>query len=261
MLQAAQILGGNSDKMKGLSAGEVFNSLLPAVNLDIQPPPQSDPNEEILDAQGEYFSEQNEAAHNKRKLEISEKEQAVKFNASQVLGTTNSVSAQDFTGIGEHTDATDLTGFVKSFEGFLENSYDDYGQQSIGYGTKARDGETSITRDEAESRLGAELGSHRNRVLAAVKRGGHNFSDTQIDALTSFDYNTGAINHVLLKNTGTYSKPKFTNAPRFTDINQIGDKLLEYNKVTQKGKKVKSRGLAKRRGAERNIFTTGKYNR
>lgn len=261
MLQAAQILGGNSDKMKGLSAGEVFNSLLPVVNLDIQPPPQSDPNAEILGAQDEYFSEQNEAANNKRKLEITEKEQAVKFNASQVLGTTNSVSAQDFTGIGEHTETSDLSGFVKSFEGFIGETYDDYGQQTIGFGTRAKAGESRISRDVAEQRLAGELGSHRERVMSAIKRGGYNFSDTQVDALTSFDFNTGAINHVLLNNTGTFNKPNFTNAPRFTDINQIGDKLLEYNKVTEKGKKVKSRGLARRRAAERNLFITGKYNR
>ena len=134
--------------------------------------------------------------------------------------------------------AGDLTSFVKGFEGYNPNAYNDYKQMSIGYGTRARAGEKVISRDEAERRLGAELSKSRQRVLAHAAKHGYEFSGNQIDALTSFDYNTGRISQ--LTNGGTRTPEA------------IGKQMLLYNKA---GGKVLP-GLVRRRKAESSLFQT-----
>jgi len=135
--------------------------------------------------------------------------------------------------------AANLTSFVKRFEGFNPDAYDDYGQTSIGYGTRARPGERSISPLIAEQRLEEELGTHRQRVQALNLSAGYEFSDNQIDALTSFDYNTGSLEQ--LTDNGT------------RDIATIGQKINLYNKAG--GKEL--RGLTRRRQAESLLFTRG----
>jgi lysozyme len=132
-----------------------------------------------------------------------------------------------------------LVSLVKSFEGWNPNAYDDYGQKSIGYGTRARKGEKSISREEAERRLGSELSKHRKRVDDMNKKGGYGWTPQQLDALTSFDYNTGKLEQ--LTNNG-----KRTNK-------QISDKIPQYRKA---GGKV-LRGLERRRKAEQALFLNG----
>lgn len=129
-----------------------------------------------------------------------------------------------------------LLGFVKEFEGFNPNAYGDYKQTSIGYGTRARPGETMISRDEAERRLSAELASSRQRVLRHAEQYGYEFNQNQLDALTSFDYNTGRLEQLTAKGTRT------------PDI--IARQMLLYNKA---GGKTLS-GLDRRRKAESSLF-------
>lgn len=139
---------------------------------------------------------------------------------------------------------SDLSTVVKHFEaggakdGFHRAAYWDYGQWSIGYGTKAKEGEV-IDQSEAERRLSAELGSHRTRVEKEAKRLGMTFTPHEMDALTSFDYNTGSIRKLLAE--GTRSK------------GEIADKMLLYIKAD--GSKLT--GLERRRAAERHIFLNG----
>lgn len=132
----------------------------------------------------------------------------------------------------------DLTSFVKGFEGYNPNAYNDYKQMSIGYGTRAKPGEKVISRDEAERRLGAELSKARQRVQAHATKHGYQFSENQMDALTSFDYNTGRISQ--LTNGGT----------RPPEV--IGKQMLLYNKA---GGEVLP-GLVRRRKAESSLFQT-----
>src|SRR5882672_7867258 len=65
---------------------------------------------------------------------------------------TPASSQADGTG-AEGATTPDLTAFIKQREGFRSTPYPDGKQTSIGYGTRAQPGETSITRDEAENRL------------------------------------------------------------------------------------------------------------
>jgi GH24 family phage-related lysozyme (muramidase) len=137
-----------------------------------------------------------------------------------------------------------LTEIVKHFEaggapgGFHEKAYWDYGQWSIGYGTKSKEGET-ISKAEGEKRLAAELGSHRGRVETEAKRLGLSFTPAELDALTSFDYNTGKIETLLAG--GKRSK------------REIADTMPLYRNAG--GDRIP--GLERRRKAERHLFLHG----
>lgn len=133
---------------------------------------------------------------------------------------------------------------IKHFEaggapgGFHQKAYWDYGQWSIGYGTKSKEGET-ISKAEGEKRLDAELASHRARVERATAKAGLKLEPHQLDALTSFDYNTGSIEKLLAG--GTRSKA------------EIAEVMLLYRNAG--GKRL--RGLENRRAAERQLFLNG----
>jgi lysozyme len=138
----------------------------------------------------------------------------------------------------------DITTIVKHFEaggakdGFHRTAYWDYGQWSIGYGTRSKKGEV-IDKAEAERRLASELASHRARVEAEAKRLNMTFKPHEMDALTSFDYNTGSIRKLLANGTRTKA--------------EIASKMLLYIKAD--GEKLT--GLERRRAAERLLFLNG----
>jgi len=142
--------------------------------------------------------------------------------------------------------APNLVGLVKEIEAggekdkFHPEAYWDYGQWSIGYGTKSHKGET-ITKEEASKRLDKELAGAAEHVNKYNKI--YNWKPHELDALTSFAYNVGNINE--LTADGTRSRAV------------IAAKMLEYNKATEKGKKVKLEGLVKRRKIEQDLFLNG----
>lgn len=138
----------------------------------------------------------------------------------------------------------DLKSMVKEFEaggapgGFHSEAYEDYGQYSIGFGSKAKKGEV-IDMEEAERRLDAELSEHRRIVVREAERVGIKFEGHELDALTSFSFNTGKIEQLLAG--GTRSKA------------EIASKMLLYRKAG--GKRL--RGLERRRIAEAHLFRRG----
>tara|TARA_R100001224_G_C4014186_1_gene147154 strand:- start:335 stop:1486 length:1152 start_codon:yes stop_codon:yes gene_type:complete len=142
---------------------------------------------------------------------------------------------------GTDVPGTDVTEFVKDFEGYNPNSYWDYGQYSIGYGTKAKPGETTITQEQATSRLNSELSEARGYVERYNASQNRNWSQNQIDALTSFTYNTGPGNLQTLLQGGNRNNQ------------QVADAMLLYKKAG--GKTL--RGLVRRRQAERQLFLEG----
>jgi GH24 family phage-related lysozyme (muramidase) len=110
-----------------------------------------------------------------------------------------------------------LLKFIKKHEHFSPTPYKDYKQISIGYGTKAKPNDVEITEQEAEKRLASVVKTHKDSVIAASKSWGYNWTDNQINALTSFCFNVGNI-RTLTKN-GT------------RDNNTIVKKMLEYDKA------------------------------
>lgn len=155
------------------------------------------------------------------------------FSRPTPMASTNTVVASEST---PFKGAYSLTSFVKEFEGFNPKAYGDFKQTSIGYGTRARPGETMISKDEAERRLASELDSSRRRVLQHAQKFGYQFTEKQLDALTSFDYNTGRLEQLTAKGTRT---PEV-----------IAKQMLQYNKA---GGKVLP-GLVRRRKAESSLF-------
>lgn len=135
----------------------------------------------------------------------------------------------------------DLTEVVKNFEasdGFYRTAYWDVNQWSIGYGTKAKEGEV-IDQAEADRRLASELAMHRGRVETITSQLGIKLTPNEADALTSFDFNTGRLEQLLAG--GTRSKA------------EIADKMLLYRNAD--GQRM--RGLENRRAAERELFLNG----
>ena len=138
-------------------------------------------------------------------------------------------STQSFVPI--RTTGVGLTDLVKEFEGFNPKAYPDYGQTSIGYGTKGKPGEV-LTEEEASRRLEAELADSAKRIEEAAALKGITLNENQFNALTSFDYNTGKGRNLI---------SRFGDDPE-----ALAAKMLEYTKAG--GKTLP--GLVKRRQVE-----------
>lgn len=125
--------------------------------------------------------------------------------------------------------APEYLDFVRQREGFYEKPYWDHKQASIGYGTRARPGETSITREEADRRLSDELGKARNLVRGF----GAKLSPSQEYALTDLTYNAG----------NKWMSGGLGQAVRSGDWQRAADIFRQYNKAS--GRELP--GLARRR--------------
>jgi GH24 family phage-related lysozyme (muramidase) len=156
------------------------------------------------------------------------------FGTTPIARTPSVLSSSGSSGPPE-----DLLTTVKGLEGYNPNAYGDYKQTSIGYGTRAKPGETSISQSDAEARLKSELATHHQRVIDHASKHGYQFTPGQINALTSFDFNTGRLEQLTANGT---RKPE-----------EIAAKIPEYNKA---GGKV-NKGLVNRRRKEQTIFTQG----
>lgn len=127
---------------------------------------------------------------------------------------------------------------VKEFEGFKEDAYGDESQTSIGYGTRGKPGE-KITKEEADKRLRSELDEARESVMKIAEEGGYEFNQNQLDALTSFQFNTGDARQLLIENGQRSSE-------------EIASKMLEYTRGEQSGTVYP--GLVTRRQREAQLF-------
>jgi lysozyme len=147
-----------------------------------------------------------------------------------------SEGSQDLSTLRNTKLSSDLIGYVKSKEGFNPKAYFDYMQTSIGYGTRAKPGETSITEQEAERRLAEELSASAKRIDDAIKKTGQTFTEAQRNSLISFDYNTGRGASILSGYRG--------------DQAALGNRMLQYTKAG--GKELP--GLVTRRREEASSF-------
>lgn len=187
-----------------------------------------------------YFSEID-----RQNKEIKQKSQAQRDLVESLGGEVDPVTGEAEPPV-EDPDVNmsgDIIDMIASFEGFRGKAYDDFGQLSIGYGTKATSKNQTITQEEARKELTKQVMEARTIVLKAAEKHGYDWSDNQIDALTSFTYNLGQGNLNQLLEGGTRGDE------------EISEMMLEYNKAD--GRVLG--GLTKRRKAEANLFTQG-YN-
>lgn len=83
-------------------------------------------------------------------------------------------------------------GMIKGLEGFQAEPYSDYTQTSIGYGTRANEGEKSITEAEASKRLEDHIRTEITPKLdSALVNAGVNLNPRQKASLISLCYNVG----------------------------------------------------------------------
>lgn len=134
---------------------------------------------------------------------------------------------------------------IKGFEGFRSQAYLDTGNvPTIGYGTTrgVKMGQT-ITKEQAETALIRDVQSAEKSVTQLVKV---KLTQDQFDALVSFVYNLGHGNFsgstlLSLLNQGHYSAV----APQLLRWNRDNGRIID--------------GLTRRRKAEGDLFTTGKF--
>lgn len=147
--------------------------------------------------------------------------------------------------LGAANASMSLLELIKSFEGFSEYPYEDFGQWSIGYGSGVGSSRQPpripgpISEAEATLLLKEELQRFIVNVETINQIGNYNWSQESKDALTSFAYNIGSINQ--LTENGT------------RDNRTIANKMLEY--INAGG--VPNQGLINRRKIEREKFLNG----
>lgn len=137
--------------------------------------------------------------------------------------------------------------FVKEKEGFTPNRYTDSDKDigSIGYGTYAKEGETTITEQGATDRLKEELAGHQDTITKAASSVGLKLSEKQQTALTSFSFNVGAETAAkVIRQSGG-------------NMDALKSKMAEYKSATIKG--VKKPILQKRRDAEIQLMASQQY--
>lgn len=127
---------------------------------------------------------------------------------------------------------------IKKFEGFNTKAYGDYGQYSIGYGTRAKSPDEVITQEEADTRLRDETSLVSKYIQNTIKVP---LTQNQHNALVSFGYNIGVGGIGALAediNAGNHQRV----AERMLTFNRAGGQVLP--------------GLVKRRQLESQMYGT-----
>ncbi len=134
--------------------------------------------------------------------------------------------------------------FIASFENVSDQqtfkAYWDIDHWSIGFGSRAKSKNETITLEQARTRLSEDTSNFKNIVTSAAERYGYDWDSDQISALTSFTYNLGASNLEKLLDGGSRGDEEISNM------------ILEYNKAD--GKVLP--GLVRRRKAEAALFSS-----
>ena len=142
-------------------------------------------------------------------------------------------------------------GMIKGLEGFQAEPYSDYAQTSIGYGTRANEGEKSITEAEVSKRLmdhiQTEIAPKLDKALAAAKVG---LTPEQKASLISLCYNVG---------TDTFLRSSAFQALKGGDIKrfvaEVSDPERGFTKTrTAMGGLQVNPGLVERRRKEMEPF-------
>ena len=142
-----------------------------------------------------------------------------------------------------------LIEFVKRFEGFKATAYKcSAGKWTCGFGrTRGINKRTKCTEEEATKWLKEDLEVAENAVKRLVKV---ELKQNQFDALVSFTFNVGQ---------GALSISTLLKKLNSGDVRSAGFELLKWDKVRKNGKLEVSKGLARRRIAELNMFESAIY--
>ena len=152
--------------------------------------------------------------------------------------------------------------FVEGWEQLRLVPYaDEGGKRTIGFGhvMQQSDPDTPITVDEAAALLDTDLLYAADRVASlttdpATGTSYHPLTQQQFDCLVDFAFNAGC---------GAFAGSTIRKRIIGGYLDEVPDLLLQWNKVYDAPSNgyVVSAGLAKRRAAERAIWTFGDYSR
>lgn len=134
---------------------------------------------------------------------------------------------------------------IKGYEGFRAHAYLDTGNvPTIGYGTTkgVKMGQV-VTKDQAEAFLLRDVAGAEQTVNSAVKV---KLTQDQFDALVCFVYNVGS---------GAFRGSTLLSLLNQGQYGQVPPQLLRWNK--DNGRVID--GLTRRRKAEGDLFSTGKF--
>lgn len=142
-------------------------------------------------------------------------------------------------------------GMIKGLEGFQAEPYSDYTQTSIGYGTRANEGEKSITEAEASQRLmdhiQTEITPKLDKALASAKVG---LTPEQKASLISLCYNVGTDTFL---RSSAFQALKGGDIPRF--VSEVSDPERGFTKTrTAMGGLQVNPALVERRRKEMEPF-------
>lgn len=143
----------------------------------------------------------------------------------------------------------DIIAFIKKWEGFSSKAFWDVSQWSIGYGTKGTAGQT-ITEEEAEAALKAELDAIDEKVNTFASSNGLSLSQNQHDAIVSLCFNCGT---EWLKQSG---RLRTAIVKGYT-----GNEFLFAISLWANISSVPDRGLLNRRLSEANLYLNGEYSK
>lgn len=131
--------------------------------------------------------------------------------------------------------------FIREFEGFSPRAFKDYKQISIGYGTKAKPGQKTITKQEAIKEFNKHIVDYEkfiDRVVTVPIN-----KDMKM-ALVSLAYNIGV---------GNFYKSSVLEQLNLENYVSAGVTIGLYNKAGG----VKLEGLEKRRSFEQDLYFKG----
>lgn len=232
----------NISKDKTESTGLASRLKSATASTDVGDPASGlDPAPELMRRMQKYKSYTDNAAESREQMMNKIKTQQASLEEPIEIEDDSITSSSETLMPKPNNNNTSLIDFIIGEEGFREKAYWDVKQYTIGYGTKAKSANETITKEEALKRLNEELEVARKAVSDLEKGYAEPFTTGQKNALISFTYNAGQGNLKKLTDNGTRG------------IEEIGDMILEY--VYADGKKLP--GLVKRRKREYELFNEG----
>lgn len=172
-----------------------------------------------------------------------------------VSATEDDTADQTETGDGEMHTSQACIDMLKEYEGFCKYPYWDYGQYTVGYGTRCPDDmlsyyrENGITEEEAQTLLENFLLDFEQDVLKYAEKYGLTFTQNQFDALILFSYNCGSA--WTLNTSSEFHKAIASGA----DADEL---IYRFSLWSNAGGSILV-GLVRRRLCEANLYINGVY--